>query len=77
MAGRTKYIHAQCSFRFLDERHKTLAKRLVGKTTGHLSNILPQLRPVQGGGRRLISRAIGYMTCFGIVCYVGHSKHSD
>ena len=43
------YIHVQCSFRFLAERHKTLAKRLVGKTAGHLSNILPQLRPVQGG----------------------------
>ena len=40
MAERTKHIHAQRSFRFLAERHKTLAdgtlaKRLVGKTTGH------------------------------------------
>ena len=72
------YIHVQCSFRFLAERHKTLAKRLVGKTAGHLSNILPQLRPVQGGeGVWSRERAIGFMTCFGIVCFVGHSKHSD
>ena len=39
-AKRTKYIHAQRSFHFLAERHKTLtngtlAKRLVGETTGH------------------------------------------
>ena len=40
VAERTKHIHAQRSFRFLAERHKTLAdgtlaKRLVGETTGH------------------------------------------
>ena len=41
MAERIKHIHAQRSFRFLVERHKTLAdgmlaKRLVGETTGLL-----------------------------------------
>ena len=41
MAERMKHIHAQRSFRFLVERHKTLgdgmlAKRLVGETTGLL-----------------------------------------
>ena len=40
MAERTKHIHAQRSYRFLAELHKTLAdgtlaKRLVGETTGH------------------------------------------
>ena len=40
MAERTKHIHAPRSFRFLAERHKTLAdgtlaKRFVGETTGH------------------------------------------
>ena len=37
MAERTKHIHAQCSFRFLAERHKTLANRTTtfAKTTGH------------------------------------------
>ena len=42
MAERTKHIHAQRAFRFLAKRHKTLAnwtlaKRLVGETTGHPS----------------------------------------
>ena len=46
MAERTKHIHAQRSFRFLAERHKTLAdgtlaKRLVGETTGHPAEISP------------------------------------
>ena len=41
MAERLKHIHAQCSFHFLVERHKTLAdgmlaKRLVGETIDHL-----------------------------------------
>ena len=42
MAGRTKHMHAQRSFRFLAERNETfangtLAKRLhgVGETSGH------------------------------------------
>ena len=40
MAERTKHKHVKRSFRFLAERHKTLAdgtlaKRLVGETTGH------------------------------------------
>ena len=40
MAERTKHIHAQRSFRFLAERHKTLAngtlaKQLIGETNGH------------------------------------------
>ena len=35
MAERKKHIHAQRSFRFLAQRHKTrtLAKRLVGERT--------------------------------------------
>lgn len=40
MVERTKHIHAQRSFRFLADRHKTFAngtraKGLVGETTGH------------------------------------------
>ena len=35
MAERTKHIHAQPSFHLLPERHGTLAKRLVGETTGY------------------------------------------
>ena len=35
MAERTKHIHAQRSFHLLPERHGTLAKRLVGETTGY------------------------------------------
>ena len=38
LAERTKYIHAQRLFRFLAQRHKTLAKRLVAETAGHLLN---------------------------------------
>ena len=38
MPERTKHIHAQRSFRFLAEPHKTLAKRIVGETTGHPFN---------------------------------------
>ena len=33
MAERTKHIHAQRSFRFLAERHKT--RYTLGETTGH------------------------------------------
>ena len=45
MAERTKYIHAQRSFRFLPDRHKTLAngtlaKRLVGETTNNIATVL-------------------------------------
>ena len=40
VAERTKHTHAQGAFRFLAERHKTLAngnlaEGLVGETTGH------------------------------------------
>ena len=43
MAGRTKHMYAQRSFRFLAERFQTLAngtsaKRLVGETSGHQTN---------------------------------------
>ena len=52
MAGRTKHIHAQGSFRFLAERLQTLAKRLVGETSGHQTNptlsttFLPRATPL-------------------------------
>ena len=39
MVERTKHIHAQRSFRFSTERHKTVAKRLVGETTDHQRHI--------------------------------------
>ena len=40
MADRTKHTHAQGAFRFLTERHKTLAngtlaEGVVGERTGH------------------------------------------
>lgn len=35
-----------------------------------------EARPGRGKAFDL-ARAIVFMTCFGIVCYVGHSKHSD
>ena len=39
MVERTKHIHAQRSFRFSGERHKTVAKRLVSETTDHQRHI--------------------------------------
>ena len=49
MAGRTKHIHGQRSFRFLAERHKTLAnetlaKRAVTKPTPLLPRATPLSR---------------------------------
>ena len=44
MAGRTKHIHAECSFRFLAERLQTLAKRLVGETSEFVFRVQPQPR---------------------------------
>ena len=45
MPERTKHIHAQRSFHLLAEPHKTLAKRLVGETTGHPFNSLTWENP--------------------------------
>ena len=60
MAERTKHKHAQRSFRFLAERHKTLAngtlvKRLVGKTTGHHEG----MSPYDGNGRKVLGTHLG------------------
>ena len=44
MAGRTKHIHAEYSFRFLAERLQTLAKRLVGETSEFVFRVQPQPR---------------------------------
>ena len=47
MTERMKHIYSQRSFRFLAERHKTLAKRLVGETAVFFSlSMIPRGLPL-------------------------------
>ena len=73
MAESTRYIQAQRSFRFSAERYKTLAngtlaKRLVGETTGHSERERVSLKPVPLAPFRVQTFPVNISVIFASVC---------